>query len=117
MKALVLALGLALAAAPALAETIAPADAQAHVGQTLTVEGTVDEVHTDSRSGVTFLNLGGQFPRQAFTGVIFADDLSRFLDVSSLVGKVVDITGPVQDYKKSGRIEIILHDPTQLRVK
>ena len=41
---------LAAAAAPALAQTqmpaIAAADAKAHVGQTVTVEGVVSEVHT-----------------------------------------------------------------------
>ncbi len=48
MRALVFALGLALAAASAHAETIiAAADAPKHVGETVTVEGTVSAVHTE----------------------------------------------------------------------
>ena len=63
MRALVFALGLALAAASAHAETIvAAADAGKHVGETVTVEGTVSAVHTESRSGVTFIDVGGATP-------------------------------------------------------
>jgi DNA/RNA endonuclease YhcR with UshA esterase domain len=115
LGALVLAAALALTAAPALAQTVAPADARAHVGQTVTVEGTVDQVHTARRSGVTFLDLGGRYPNQAFTGVIFKDDAGKFPEVHALEGKTVDITGKVRLYK--GRPEIILRDAGQLKAK
>jgi DNA/RNA endonuclease YhcR with UshA esterase domain len=116
MRALVFALGLALAAVPAHAETIiAAADAPKHVGETVTVEGTVSAVHTDSRSGVTFVDIGGRYPDQAFTGVIFKDDASKFPNVESLTGKVVDMTGPVHNFK--GRPETILNDPAQIKTK
>jgi DNA/RNA endonuclease YhcR with UshA esterase domain len=114
MRALVLALGLALTALPAVAETIQPSDAPQHLGQSVTVEGTVSEVYT-ARSGVTFINMGGRYPDQAFTGVIFADDAGKFPDLDSLTGTVVDITGRVQSYK--GRLEIIINDPAQLKIK
>jgi DNA/RNA endonuclease YhcR with UshA esterase domain len=114
MRALVLALGLALTAIPAVAETIPPSDAPQHLDQTVTVEGTVSEVYT-ARSGVTFINMGGRYPDQAFTGVIFADDAVKFPNVDSLTGKVVDITGRVQTYK--GRREIIINDSAQLIIK
>ena len=116
MRALVFALVLALAAASAHAQTvIATADAPKHVGETVTVEGTVSAVHTDSRSGVTFIDMGGRYPDQVFTGVIFKGDVSKFPNVESLTGKVVDMTGPVHDFK--GRPETILNDPAQLKVK
>jgi DNA/RNA endonuclease YhcR with UshA esterase domain len=116
MRALILALVLTLAAAPALAQqVIAPADAPKHLGEIVTIEGPVSEVHNDSRSGVIFINMGGRFPNQACTGVIFKDDTGKFRDVDSLTGKVIDITGRVKDYK--GRCEIILNDATQLKVK
>jgi DNA/RNA endonuclease YhcR with UshA esterase domain len=35
--------------------------------------------------------------------------------VESLTGKVVDITGPVHDYK--GKPETILNDPAQIKTK
>ena len=116
MRALVSALGLALAAAPAPAETIiAATDAPKHVGETVTVEGTVSAVHTDSRSGVTFIDMGGRYPDQAFTGVIFKDDASKFPNVESLTGKVVDMTGPVHAF--NGKHETILNDPAQIKTK
>ncbi|HUE10468.1 MAG TPA: OB-fold nucleic acid binding domain-containing protein [Steroidobacteraceae bacterium] len=104
-----------LTAIPAVAETIQPSDAPQHLGQTVTVEGTVSEVHTDARSGITFINMGGRYPDQAFTGVIFADDAGKFPNLDSLTGKVVGITGRVQSYK--GRLEIIITDPAQLKTK
>jgi hypothetical protein len=115
MRALILALALTLAAAPALAQTvIAPADAPKHLGETVTIEGPASEVHIDSHSGVIFINMGGRFPNQACTGVIFKDDAGKFPDLDSLPGKVITITGRVKDYK--GRCEIILNDPEQLKV-
>jgi DNA/RNA endonuclease YhcR with UshA esterase domain len=116
MRALVFALGLVLAAASAHAETIiAAADAAKHVGETVTVEGTVSAVHTESRSGVTFIDVGGRYPDQAFTGVIFKGDVDKFRNVEALTGKVVDITGPVHAYK--GRPETVLSDPAQIKAK
>jgi DNA/RNA endonuclease YhcR with UshA esterase domain len=115
MRAFVLALGLALTALPAVAETIQPSDAPQHLGKPVTVEGTVSEVHTDARSGTTFINIGGRWPNAAFTGVIFADDAGKFPNVDSLTGKVVDITGRMQSYKE--RLEIIINDPAQLKIK
>ena len=79
MRALIFALGLTLAAASARAQTvIAAADAPKHVGETVTVEGTVSAVHTKSLSGVTFIDMGGRYPNQAFTGVIFKNDTGKF---------------------------------------
>ena len=115
MRALVLVLTWVLIAAPALAETIRPADARAHVGESVTVEGTVDEVHTARRSGVTFLDLGGRYPNQIFTGVIFAEDAGKFPAVHALEGKTVDISGRVRLYR--GRPEIILRDAGQLKAR
>jgi DNA/RNA endonuclease YhcR with UshA esterase domain len=112
MRTLVLALGFALLTAPAFADAIQPTDASAHVGQTVTVEGTVSNVHT-ARSGVTFIDMGGRYPNNSFTAVIFAKDASKFPGAGSLNGKTVDITGPVRLYK--GKPEIIVKDAAQLK--
>lgn len=118
MKAFVLAVALALTAAPSLAETqtqpIAAADAKAHVGQTVTVEGAVGGVHT-ARSGMTFIDIGGRYPDNAFTAVIFTGDRSKFPDVQSLGGKTVDITGAVSLYR--GKPEIVLKSADQIKTK
>jgi DNA/RNA endonuclease YhcR with UshA esterase domain len=118
MKTLVLAFGLAVTAAPAVAQTqvqpIAPADAKAHVGQTVTVEGAVGNVAT-FRSGMTFIDIGGRYPDNALVAVIFTDDASKFPNMRALGGKTVDVTGPVSLYK--GKPEIILKTADQMKTK
>jgi DNA/RNA endonuclease YhcR with UshA esterase domain len=115
MRALLVALAFALTASPALAQTVQPADAQAHVGQTVTVEGTVSNVHTVTRSGVTFIDIDGRFPDNTFAAIIFAKDTSKFPNLDALNGKTVDITGQVRLYH--GKPEIILNEATQIKVK
>lgn len=114
VQALVLAFGLELAAAPARAQTIAPSEAQAHVGQTVTIEGAVSNVHR-LNSGITFIDLGGRYPDNVFTAVILAADAGKFSNLSAFEGKTVDITGKVQLYK--GKPEIVLNDAGQLKSK
>jgi DNA/RNA endonuclease YhcR with UshA esterase domain len=114
LKPLILAFTLAFTAAPALAETIAPADARKHVDQTVTVEGQVSDVHTTG-SGTIFLDIGGRYPDNAFAAVIFADDAGQFPDTDKFSGKTVDITGVVRLYK--GKPEIILKSVDQIKAK
>lgn len=92
---------------PAAAQTIPPNDAQQHVSQQITVEGVVSDVHTAASGKATFIDIGGHYPENTFTGVIFSDEMSKFPNVDSLKGKVVDITGRVSLYR--GRPEIILN--------
>jgi|HubBroStandDraft_6_1064221.scaffolds.fasta_scaffold635773_2 DNA/RNA endonuclease YhcR with UshA esterase domain len=115
MKAFILALLLTLTAAPALAETITAAEAKNHIGQNVTVEAVVSEVHHVQSGRATLIDMGGSYPNNAFTAVIFKDDFSKFSTVDSLAGKTIDVTGQVKEYQ--GRPEIILNDPAQLKVK
>jgi hypothetical protein len=94
--------------------TYAPGEAVSHMGETKTVEGVVSEVFT-SRRGDTFLDFGGRYPNEAFTGVIFRDDAGQFGDVSRLEGRTVDVTGEIKEYR--GRPEIILSSREQLQAK
>jgi len=110
-----LAFELALAPTAARAQTIAPSDTPHHVGQTVTVEGVVSEVNTTDRSGVTFLDMGGHYPNNAFTAVILRDDAGKFPDVKTLEGKTINVTGTIKLYK--GKTEVMLNDPGQLKVK
>ncbi len=107
--------GLAFAPTVALAETIAPSETRQHVGQTVTVEGVVAEVNTTDRSGVTFLDMGGRYPNNAFTAVILKDDASKFPDVHALEGKTIDVTGTIKLYK--GKTEVFLNDAGQIKLK
>jgi hypothetical protein len=112
MRTFIVILGLAAAALPARAETIAPSDAKTHVGQTVTIHASVDEVKT-GRGGVTFLDMGGAFPDNVFAAVIFPSDLAKFPGAKTLKGKTVAISGPVELYQ--GKPEIILKAADQLK--
>ena len=112
----ILAVGLLLAiAVPASAGTVAPRDAGGYVGQTVTVEGTVNQVVTDPSSRATFLDFGAAYPDMDFTAVIFPDYAHQFQGVGGLNGRLVDVSGVVQLYR--GRQEIILNSPDQLQSK
>lgn len=111
---LVFASGLSFAAVSAHAQTIAPTEAQAHVGQTVTIEGAVSNVHRLT-SGMTFIDLGSTYPDNPFTAVILAADAGKFPDESALAGKNVAITGKVQLYKS--KPEIVLNDPAQIKAR
>src|SRR5579859_5321504 len=96
-----------LAVAPAFAQTITPSEAQSHVGEHVTVEGIVSEVHHATSGRATFIDMGGRYPNNVFTAVIFSGDAPKFPSVDSLQGKTIDITGTITLYKK--RPEIILN--------
>lgn len=116
MRMFILALSFGMAASGALAETqtITATDAKARIGQTVTVEGTVSDVHV-GRSGAAFIDIGGRFPDNALTAVIFVDDLGKFPGAKSLAGKQVAVSGPVQLYQ--GKPEIVLKSADQLKTK
>lgn len=95
-------------------QTITPETASLHLGETVTVKGAVADVHT-ARSGVTFIDIGGRYPHNAFTAVIFSEDVGKFPDVGALSGRVVEIAGLIRLYK--GKPEIILSTASQLKAE
>ncbi|KQW21376.1 hypothetical protein ASC80_14945 [Afipia sp. Root123D2] len=114
MKTIAFVIGLCILSSQSHAETIKPAAASSHVGQTVVVEGVVDEVHTSNRGNI-FINMGGHYPNQAFTGFIRSQYVSQFPKVHALQGEIVAISGAIQLYK--GTPEIILESTSQLTVK
>jgi hypothetical protein len=114
MRHVVLALVLSLAVTPALAADIAVKDAAAHVGQTATVVGSVDNVH-QSRSKMIFLDMGGSYPNNAFSAVVFAADAGKFPNLMPLKGKKVGITGKIELFHN--KPEIVLHTADQVKMR
>ena len=114
MRTFMIAAGMAMAALPAGAQTFVPADAKAHVGQAVTVEAVVSDVHA-GRSGVTFIDMGGRYPDNDFTAVIFAGDAAKFPNVSALEGKTLAVSGTVELYR--GRPEIVVKSADQIKAK
>ena len=103
----------ALAIAPAGAADIPAAQAAAHAGQTATVIGVLSNAHTDAKQ-MTFLDIGGVYPNNVFSAVMFPNPGRPAPDFSPLVGKTVAITGEIKIFK--GKPEIVLHSPDQVKV-
>ncbi|HWA30172.1 MAG TPA: hypothetical protein VG867_03710, partial [Rhizomicrobium sp.] len=89
---------------------ISTADAPAHVGERVTVEGVVEEVHVARNGSATFLDFDGVYPFQPFAAVIF--DQSRVGDVSDLQDRTVAVTGTIRLYHD--RPEIVVDSRDQL---
>ena len=94
----------------ALAQTstvIPDSDAPQHIGQNATVEGVVVAVSTSKR-GNTFINFGGVYPNQTFTGWIPAGTpLASDPSIQSLQGKRVKITGLIEIYRGKPEIKVL----------
>jgi len=86
-------------------------DAAEHVGQKATVEGTVAAVFT-SNKGNTFINFGGKYPHQTFTGYVPADSAlaGGGSSLAGLEGKRIKITGTIDLYKGKPEIKITSKD-------
>ena len=99
------------AAAPRSAGHIDYTESKNHVGEMASVSGTLVEAYTSS-SGTVFLDFCASYKNCPFSGVIFADDVAAFGDLSRYAGKKVTLTGLISSYQ--GRAEIKLSDPSQL---
>jgi hypothetical protein len=105
-----------LAAAPK--EPIPAAEAAAHVGEKVTVCGTVaGAAHFERMRGEpTFLNFDRPYPAQSFTVVIWGENNRKFERPPHqfFSGKDVCVTGTVESYKGKPQIEV--RDPSQITV-
>lgn len=113
MRMSCLALLAVFAVAPAAAADVPAAQAAAHAGQTATVIGVLSNVHTDAKQ-MTFLDIGGVYPDNAFSAVMFPKSGQPAPNFSPLVGKTVAITGEIKIYK--GKPEIVLTSSDQVKV-
>ena len=87
--------------------------AQAHIGQTATVEGKVSVNRTSG--GETYLDIGGDGASAPFSGYVSRWNRGKFQDVDKLDGKTVQITGRISTFRD--KPEIFLTDPSQIAVK
>ena len=81
------------------------AEAKNHVGETASVVGVIQEVHT-SNSGTEFLNFDGQYPDVPFSVVVFAADAAAVGDVARYEGKKVAVTGKITLFHEKPEIVI-----------
>jgi len=99
------------ARAEAPVKTISPEEAVNHYGKLVTVKSIISADTTSGR-GNRFLNMGGAYPNQAFTGWIPSKNASAFSGVPNVTGRTCAITGEVQSYK--GKPEIVVNSPSQV---
>jgi hypothetical protein len=97
--------------AEAPVKTITPPEAPNYYGQLVTVKGVISADTTSGR-GNRFLNMGGTYPNQAFTGWIPSKNAAAFSVLPNVRGKTCGITGQVQPY--NGTPEIVLNSPSQV---
>lgn len=96
------------------APTYTPEEAAKHVGETATVTGRVDGFHQSGKGNI-FLNMGGKYPNQCFTGFIPSSSAGQFPNAQQYEGKTVSVSGKIQLYK--GKPEIIVTSPAQIRAE
>jgi micrococcal nuclease len=100
-------------------EIIKPEDAAKFIGHQKTVCGMVASAHfaTKSKGQPTFINLDKPYRNQVFTVMIWGSDRSKFDKPPETLysGKEICVTGMIQSYQ--GRPEIIVKDPSQIKVK
>ena len=87
--------------------------AEAHIGQTATVEGKVSIHRTEA--GETYLDVGGTGSSAPFSGYVSRWNSGAFQDVDRLDGKNVQITGRISTFRD--KPEIFLTDPSQIALK
>jgi DNA/RNA endonuclease YhcR with UshA esterase domain len=85
---------------------ISDSEAAQHVGQAVSVEGTITKVFK-SRNGNTFLNFGGDYPNVTFV-VWIPQDAPEAADpnLANLEGKKVKIVGTIQLYQGKPEIKV-----------
>jgi hypothetical protein len=93
-------------------KTISPEEALKYYGQFVTVKSVVSADTTSGR-GNRFLNMGGAYPNQAFTGWIPSKSAVVFSALPNVTGKTCAITGRPQPYKE--KPEIVLDSLSQIR--
>ena len=99
------------AAAKVSIGTIDYTAASKHIGEYASVRGTLMSAYT-SKSGTVFLDFCRDYKTCPFSGVIFADDVKKFGDLSKYNGKTVTLTGKIVSYE--GKAEIVLSSPSKL---
>jgi hypothetical protein len=94
-------------------EVIKDSESAQYVGKNVEVRGLVVAVFT-SKKGNTFLNFGGKYPNQTFTGYIPAgSEMAGDRWTVTLQGKVIGITGTIELYQ--GKPEIKVMSKSQIK--
>jgi len=89
-------------------------EASQHIGEEACVEGKLDHLYV-SQTETTFLNFCPNYQECSFQAVIFASRAGAFSDLEKYEGKNIQISGLIKTYQ--GKAEIIINDPSQIKIK
>jgi hypothetical protein len=95
------------------AQTIAPEETEAHVGETITVRGTLHSVRP-SKAGHLYFNFGDAYPKQLFSVYVSSGKAAEFAEAQTWVGQVVEVTGTVQ--LRDGKPQMAITSPSQIKL-
>ena len=105
--ALLLCAAVARADKPAV---IKDSEAIKYVGKEVEVRGRVVSV-TTSPLGTAFINFGGEYPNQTFSGFIAAGSkIASHKKLAMIHGKTISITGTIELYKGKPEIKVVSAD-------
>ncbi|MNK47397.1 hypothetical protein D3C87_662070 [compost metagenome] len=93
--------------------TVSIKDVVNHVGKEVTLCDSVYSAR--SLESLSLLNLGGKFPKEVITVVVFKADKAKFEKdpVELFENKRICVTGKVTLYKE--KLQIVVNDPKQLK--
>lgn len=115
MKIAILSLALLLGTICVKAQTaVSIKEVVNHVGKEVTLCDSVYSAR--ALEGISLLNLGGKFPKDVITVVVFKSDRSKFEKepVALFEHKRICVTGKVTLYKD--KLQIIVNEPKQLKI-
>ena len=88
-----------------------------YIGQEVTVQGKVEQVvHlTSVRGKPTYFNMGGKYPKQKLTLLLWDSDEHKFIKGAQFYeGKTIKVIGLIETYR--GKPQIVISDPGQIEV-
>lgn len=115
MKKILLTLALLALFIAAKSQTnVAIKDIVNHVGKEVTLCDSVYSAR--SLDNLSLLNLGGKFPKEVITVVVFKADRDKFEKepVTLFENKRICVTGKVTLYKE--KLQIVVNDPKQIKL-
>jgi len=100
-------------------DTIKLEQVKQHVGDSVIVCGRVDDTHylVTADNSPTFLNMGGVYPKQLLTVVIWADAREQIKGKpeADFKNKNICITGKIELYK--GNLQIVIKKAEQIKLQ
>ncbi len=107
-------LGASLAPLAIAGQNYTDIEAGQHAGEEAVVTGKIAAI-SKSGKGTTYLNFGEKFPRQTFSGVVFAKDADKVGDLSQFEGKNVTLTGRIE-LSPDGKPQIVIKSADQVKL-